>query len=40
MVLFYVGDALTGIGVALFEVGIARTTLKVYKFPPLKEAFA
>ena len=30
-----VGAALTGIGVALFEVRVARATPKVYKPPPL-----
>ena len=30
-----VGVALTGIGVAPFEVGVARATPKVYKPPPL-----
>ena len=35
MVLSQVGVALEGIGVALFEVRVARATPKVYKYPPL-----
>ena len=35
MTLFHVGVALACIGVALFEVGVARATPKVYKSPPL-----
>ena len=35
MGLSQVGVAFAGIGVALFEVGVARATPKVYKSPPL-----
>ena len=38
MALFHVGVALTCIGVALFEVEVARATPKVYKSPPLPKS--